>query len=285
MKKITKAIFPVAGMGTRMLPATKATPKELLPVFTTPILDLLVSECHDAGIEEIILITSREKFLIESYFDSFPELEKKLARKGDTNRLAIIQKFKSMKISCVRQGEPKGDGHAILCAEHLLGDESFLVVFGDELTFGEPNSITQLLNAYEQKQSSVIGVRKVPMSDVSSYGVVEPKEQGAIFEIAGIQEKPKKADAKSDMAVIGKYICTSSIWKALHNSTESDGGEIRLADGFAELVKTEKISACTISGERFDTGSPKGYALANLYYALASKGITKEDVHEILEKI
>lgn len=283
--KITKALFPVAGMGTRMLPATKSVPKELLPVYNTPILDLLVEECMDAGIEEIILVSSREKHLIEDYFDSFPELEKKLEKKGDTERLKRIQKFKNIRFTAVRQGEQHGDGHAMLCAEHLFSEnEPFLVVFGDELTFGKPSSVSQLLDAYAQKKHSIIGVRKVPKENISSYGVVDPKEPttSKVFEIQDVKEKPKQEDAPSDMAIIGKYICTSDIWKELHSAKPSAGGEIRLADGFMDLLKTSPISACTIDGHRFDTGSSKGYFLANLYYAMQHEEINKTDIEEVM---
>ncbi len=285
MKKITKALFPVAGMGTRMLPATKAIPKELLPIYNTPIIDVLIEECMEAGIDEIILVTSREKYLIENYFDSFHELEKKLAKKRDFERLARIQKFKKIKFSSVRQGEQLGDGHAIMQAKHLLGDEPFLVIFGDDLTFGTPSSVAQLLQAYEKTQHSIIGVRQVPRETLSSYGVVAISGNSDLEAISGVVEKPKIEDAPSDKAVIGKYVCTSEIWTALENAGTSHGGEMRLIDGFEIMLeKNQQISAQTISGERFDAGSTKGYFLANVFMAMKSGEVSKDEILEVIKK-
>jgi UTP--glucose-1-phosphate uridylyltransferase len=295
MKKITKALFPVAGMGTRMLPASKSIPKELLPLYDTPILDILLEECIDAGITEFVVVTSKGKDSIMDYVDNFPELEKKLQKKadaGDTEskkRLAQITKFTNVNFSFVRQGEQNGDGHAILCAEHLLKNDDFLVVFGDEITFGEPSSITQLLEAYAEKNSSIIGVQEVPQEKISAYGVVNPSEQNfsgkKVQEITGVVEKPKAENAPSNLAVIGKYICTSDIWDALKNSGVSEGGETRLIDGFEELLKTKKISSCTIDGKRFDTGSMHGYFFAMVFSALKSKEITKEELQTFIENL
>lgn len=283
MKEIKKALFPVAGMGTRMLPATKSIPKELLPVYNTPILDLLVSECVQAGIEEIILVTSREKYLIENYFDSFPELEKKLEEKRDWERLERIQKFKNIKFSAVRQGVQNGDGHAMLCARHLLGEEPFLVIFGDELTFGTPSSVQQLITAYNTKQSCIIGVKEVPLEKISSYGVVDISGNSDLEKINGVVEKPHADKAPSNKAVIGKYVCTAEIWNALENAGSSKGGETRLIDGFEQLLKTQDLYAQTLDGERFDTGSTKGYFLANLYFALQSGEVSAEEIHSFLK--
>lgn len=279
-QKITRAVFPVAGMGTRMLPATKAIPKELLPMYDTPILDVLVEEAIDAGIEEIIFIVSREKYLIEHYFDSFPELERKLIEKNDTERLARIQKFKKVHFSSVRQGEQKGDGHAIMEARHLLKDDPFLVVFGDDVMFGNPSSMQQLLQAYETHHNTIIGVYEVEKENVSSYGIVCPtqKDHNEIFSINDVQEKPTQEEAKSNLAIIGKYICTKEIWNALENAGTSHGGEIRLADAFLELLPSHPISACRLKGNRFDTGNMQGYFYAYLFYALKKGEIKKEEI-------
>lgn len=283
MSCIKKALFPVAGMGTRMLPATKSIPKELLPVYNTPILDLLVSECVDAGIEEIILVTSREKYLIENYFDSFPELEKKLEAKKDWDRLQTIQKFRNIKFSAVRQGEQNGDGHAMKCAEHLIGDEPFLVIFGDELTFGSPSSVQQLIDAYQKTQTCVIGVREVPTEEISLYGVVDTHGNESIEQVYGVVEKPEPSLAPSNKAVVGKYVCTPEIWKALASARTSAGGELRLIDGFETLLLSSKLHSCTLEGERFDTGSSKGYFWANIYYALESGYITPQEIQNAVQ--
>ncbi len=293
MKKITKALFPIAGMGTRLLPATKAVPKELLPVYDRPILEVLVEEVVDAGIHEIIFVTSRKKSALENHFDAYPELEKKLEEEGKTELFEKIRKFRNVKFTYVRQAEPKGDGHAMQCAEHLFGDEPFLVIFGDELLFGPSSSVQQLLSAYEKTNTSIIGVRHVPTAEISSYGVVAPllkvdsnekntHEKGEIFQIQGVVEKPRPEDAPSNFAVIGKYICTPEIWKALEDSQKISSGEIRLIDGFSEiLAKKGVLYASEMKGFRFDTGNPKGLFLANLYSALQN-GVTKEEIEAFL---
>lgn len=300
--KIKKALFPVAGMGTRMLPASKSIPKELLPLYDTPILDVLLEECVDAGVEEFILVTSKGKDSIMDYIDNFPSLEKKLEKKansGDTEsaeRLRKIKKFHDVKFSFVRQGQQKGDGHAILEAEHLLKDDDFLVIFGDEVTFGSPSSVQQLVEAYHETKTSIIGVQEVSPENVSAYGVVKPLLKNSeisgnnnstntkTFEISGVVEKPKQEDAPSNFAVIGKYVCTSDIWDALRASGVSEGGETRLIDGFEKLLKNRKISACALEGKRFDTGSLKGYFFAHMYAALHHKGVTKSEIQKFLEE-
>ncbi len=284
--RITKAVFPVAGLGTRMLPSSKAIPKELLPVYDTPILDLLVEEAIDAGIEEIIFIVSREKYLIEHYFDSFPELERKLQEKGDFERLARVQKFKNVRFCSVRQGEQKGDGHALLEAKHLLKDDPFLVIFGDDLMFGNPSSMKQLIQAFEEHQNTIIGVYEVNPEETSSYGIVAPKgDISKVFSVEDVQEKPKKGEEKSNLAIIGKYICTQEIWKALEQAGTSHGGETRLADAFLELLPSSPLSACLLEGTRFDTGHMKGYFYANIFYALKTGEIKKEEIEKFLNEL
>lgn len=286
MKKVTKALFPVAGMGTRLLPATKAVPKELLPVYDTPILELLVEECVSAGIEEIIIVTSREKPAIAQHFDQFPFLEQILDQKNKTAIKDKVTRFKDIKFSFVSQGEAKGDGHAILCAEHLFDeDEPFLVIFGDELHFGNPSSVHQLLESFDENQKSVIGVRKVPIKNISAYGVVNPVSEvnSDTFEISGVVEKPAPEDAPSPYAVIGKYICTGDIWDALKSGGKSEGGEQRLADGLDQLLKNNKAFARTIHGERFDTGNKDGLLMANIFYACSQNDLLKAEIREMLK--
>lgn len=290
--KIKKALFPVAGMGTRMLPASKAIPKELLPLYDTPILDVLLEECIDAGVEEFILVTSKGKDSIMDYIDNFPSLEKKLEKKAESgdeeskDRLQKIKKFHDVKFSFVRQGEQNGDGHAMLEAEHLLKYDDFLVIFGDEVTFGSPSSVQQLIEAYQKTKTSIIGVQKVAPEKVSAYGVVKPslpEISQKIFEISGVVEKPTPEEAPSNFAVIGKYVCTSDIWDALKNSGVSEGGETRLIDGFEKLLEKKKISACALTGMRFDTGSLQGYFFAHMYAALHHEGVTKQQILSFLE--
>jgi UTP--glucose-1-phosphate uridylyltransferase len=286
MKKITKAVFPVAGYGTRMLPSTKSIPKELLPLYDTPIIDCLVEECINEGIDEVIFITSKEKNSLENYFDSLPELEKKLENKKDFKSLKNIQKFKNIKISFVRQGDQKGDGHAILQARHLLQDESFLVVFGDDITFGKESSVKQLIEAYNEKKSSIVAVTTVDRAKISSYGVVDISTNYKINKINNVIEKPLPEKSPSNKAIIGKYICTNNIWDALEKSSVSEGGEYRLIDAFDYLIKNnQSVFSCTISGNRFDTGSKKGYAMASLFFAIKNKKITQKEVLDLLDTI
>ncbi len=290
--KIKKALFPVAGMGTRMLPASKAIPKELLPLYDTPILDVLLEECVDAGVEEFVLVTSKGKDSIMDYIDNFPSLEKKLAEKAEkgdaesADRLKKIQKFHNVKFSFVRQGEQNGDGHAMLEAEHLLKGDDFLVIFGDEVFFGEPSSVRQLVEAYHETKTSIIGVQKVDEDQVSAYGIVAPQNpeiSQKTFEISGVVEKPQPKDAPSQFAVVGKYVCTSDIWDSLKQAGTSAGGETRLIDGFEQLLKTQKIFACNLTGKRFDTGSLQGYFFAHMYSALHHKGVTKAEIQKFLD--
>ena len=297
---VKKALFPVAGMGTRLLPLTKVAAKELLPVYNVPALDILVEECMNAGIEEIIFVTSKGKDSIMDYFDALPELEEKLQKKVDAGdkdsavRLQKITKFKNLQFSSVRQAEQKGDGHAILQAKHLLKNEPFLVVFGDDLTFtnsssieAKKSSIQQLLEAYEVKKSSIIGVREVPIETISSYGVVDISNTiEKVNAVKNVIEKPSVEKAPSNQAIIGKYICTPDIWNALKNATTSTGGEIRLIDGFEKLLNDNVfVYSCKIEGERFDAGNIKELFFANVYTALKSGDVTKKEVLEIIDLV
>ncbi len=299
-KIITKALFPVAGMGTRMLPLTKTSAKELLPVYDTPALDILVEECMNAGIEEIIFVTSKGKDSILDYFDALPELESKLQKKVDAGdigsavRLKRITKFKNVKFSSVRQSEQLGDGHAILQAKHLLKNEPFVVVFGDDLTFpnttsedAKKSSIQQLLEVYEVEKCSVIGVRSVAIETISSYGVVDiSNSDKKVNTVKSVVEKPKQQDAPSNQAIIGKYICTADIWNALENANASEGGEIRLIDGFEQLLKNDiSVASCAIEGERFDAGNIKELFFANVYRAICSGEVTKDEILDVMKLI
>lgn len=277
--KIRRALFPIAGLGTRFLPATKVIPKEMLPIVDSPVIELLVEEVVNAGIEEVIFVTSRGKGALEDHFDIVTELEIALQKKGKMEFLERIKKFeKKVTFAFVRQHAPLGDGHAILCAKHLLEGEPFLVIFGDDLISGSPSSVAQLLSAYESSHSSVIGVQRVEKENISAYGVVDPAEENApTFRLRGMVEKPKAEEAPSDMAIIGKYICTPGIWDAFETATHSKDGELRLIDGFVSLLKNEPISACLIDGERFDVGTPLGFLKANIAF-----GMEREEYREEL---
>lgn len=261
--KITKAVLPVAGVGTRFMPATKVVPKELLPIVDKPVIQYLVEEAVNSGIEEIIFVISKGKELIRDHFSPKPELEEFLKKKGKDDVLKKIEPIHKMaNFKYVYQDHPHGDGHAILQAEKEIGNEPFLVLFGDDIVKGDVPAAKQLIDNFNGE--SVIAVEKVPMSEISSYGVVDPGERkDGLCEVKGLVEKPKEGEAPSDLGIIGKYICPPEIFEALKNADVCKDGECRLIDGFIELSKTQKIWAYQIQGERFDTGKPKGLVEAN----------------------
>ena len=285
--KIRRALFPIAGLGTRFLPATKVIPKEMLPIVDTPVIELLVEEVIKAGIEEVIFVTSRGKGALEYHFDTVLELEMALEKKKKHDFLKRIKRFEDkVTFAFVRQYAPLGDGHAIVCAKHLLEGEPFLVIFGDDLISGCPSSISQLLGAYEQCGTSLIGVQSVEKENISSYGVVNPKgEISSLFPLQGMVEKPSPEDAPSEMAIIGKYICTPGIWDALGIAKTSQDGELRLIDGFLSLIQKEEIFACEIQGERFDVGTPMGFLKANIAFGLGREEYQRELLEFIQSRI
>jgi len=260
--KIRKAVLPVAGLGTRFMPATKVVPKELLPIGDIPVIQYIVEEAVKSGIEEIIFVISKEKELIREYFSQQPKLEKMLKERGKTELLKkILPIHKMAKFKYVYQDSPLGDGHAVLCAEKEVGNEPFLVLFGDDIVKNDVPVAKQLINHF--KGESIMAVQKVPMKFVSSYGVIAPgKKNGRLYEVKGLVEKPDPKKAPSNLGIIGKYVCPPEIFKALKKSRASKDNEIRLIDGFIELSKTQKIWAYEIEGVRFDTGRPEGMLAA-----------------------
>ena len=270
MPKIIKAIIPVAGLGTRFLPASKAVPKELLPILDRPLLQLIVEEIASAGIEEIIFVISPEKNEIEKFFARDEKLEKKLVEKGKTELLTEIQKISEIaKFSFVEQVEALGDGHAILQAREKIGDENFLVVFGDDLLLGEPTR--QLLEAYEEKNGPIVGLQKVAPSEVEKFGIVGLGENDVIEKFV---EKPKAAEAPSDLAIVGRYICPPEIMEILAQNP-SQSGEIRLIDALEILQKQTQIFGKVLEGQRFDCGQKTGWLAANLHFAKQDPEIAK----------
>ncbi len=274
MKKIKKAILPVAGFGTRFLPATKAQPKEMLPVFDTPAIQYIVEEAIDAGIEDIIIVTGRTKRAIEDHFDANFELEHSLEQKGKTKELEMVQKISDMaNFIYVRQPKPKGDGHALLCAESLVAeDEPVVVLFGDDLVDnqGGKNAVQQMMEVYEETGDSVVLLEQVPEERISQYGVVDYKTKSDAYGLVSrFVEKPKPAEAPSDLGVIGKYILTPDIWKKLKTCKPSPDGEIRLANAFeSHLESGGEIMGRILEGERFDTGDKLGFLKATIHFAL-----------------
>jgi len=280
-QKIRKAVFPAAGYGTRFLPATKAMPKEMLPIVDKPVIQYLVEEAVASGIEEIIIVTGRGKRAIEDHFDYSFELEHTLVEKHKLDLLAKVRKVSELaKFVYVRQPMPLGDGHAILCAKEVIGNEPFAVLFGDDLVDNKVPALQQLINVYEKTNSSVIGLEKVPLSEVHNYGVIKASERdGRIHHIESLVEKPKPENAPSDLAIIGKYVCTPEIFESLEKATPSKDGEIRLIDGFNHLIKTQQIYGYELEGKRYDTGNTLGFIEATIDYALKRK-----ELYEPLKK-
>lgn len=278
-QKITKAVFPVAGMGTRFLPATKASPKEMLPIVDKPLIQYAVEEAIDAGITELIFITGRNKRSIEDHFDKAYELETELELKNKTKLLDIVQNILPNNVNCIyiRQAEALGLGHAVLTASSVIGNEPFAVILADELMDANPGALAQMIEVYNQTGSSVLGVNEVPADDVSSYGIVKLADKSLKFKkIEKIVEKPKKENAPSNLAAVGRYILTPRIFSELRNTPRGVGGEIQLTDAISEVLHYEAIFAHVIEGKRYDCGSKMGYLEATIGFALKHPEIGAE---------
>lgn len=272
--KIRKAVIPAAGLGTRVLPATKAIPKEMLPLADKPTIQYVIEEAVASGIEHIIIVTSRTKRAIEDHFDESPELNATLARKGDQARLEMLAKIENMaQLSFTRQPSPRGLGHAILMAKDLVGDEPFGVLLGDDLVVNPARPcLRQLMDAHEQYGGCVIAAMRVPHEQTRLYGVfdLEPTrdQNSRVHRVRDLVEKPRPEEAPSDLAVIGRYILTPDIFAALEQTPAGSGGEIQLTDGIRAIRDTEPVYAYEFEGERYDTGDPVGYLTTSLAFAL-----------------
>lgn len=276
--KIRKAVLPVAGLGTRFLPATKAVPKEMLPIVDKPVIQYLVEEAVASGIEEIIIITGRSKRAIEDHFDLAYELEKTLEEKGKKEELKAVRHATELaKFVFVRQPKALGDGHAILCAKEVIGDEPFAILFGDDIVDFKTPALKQLIRAYEKTGKTIIALEKIDKSKSSEYGMIKSANStGRLHQIAKLIEKPHPSLAPSDLGIIGKYIVTPDIFKALENAKPSVGGEIRLIDGFIEMAKKDKIFGYEIEGKRYDTGNRMGLITATIDFALKRKDLSSQ---------
>jgi len=272
MSAIRKAILPVAGLGTRFLPATKAQPKEMLPLVDKPVIQYLVEEAVEAGIEEIIFVTGKGKRAIEDHFDYAPELERALSKKGKEKQEEEMRRISDQaQFIYVRQKQPRGPGDALLAAESLIGDEPVAVLYGDDIIIGEEGGLSQMVRAYQDLQAPMIALERVPADAVESYGVVKPRdgEEGDTpMRIDGIVEKPAKDQAPSRLAAIGKYIITPTFWRELRNTTESKNGEVLPTDTFTELAGRGDVFGMELAGERFDCGSKVGFVKATIHAAL-----------------
>jgi UTP--glucose-1-phosphate uridylyltransferase len=268
---IRKAVFPVAGLGTRFLPATKAQPKEMLPLVDKPIIQYGVEEAVASGIDNIILVTGRGKNAIEDHFDVSVELETFLETRGKKDLLAEIRKISNLiNFSYVRQGEPLGLGHAVLVTRPLVGEEPFAVILGDDVIDAEPPAIRQMIHVFEDVQSPVLAIEQVPMDDVSAYGVIDVAEEvrPGVYRIRDLVEKPSRSEAPSDLAIIGRYILTPDIFPALAATASDRTGEIQLTNGLRRLLQSRPVYGCRIDGVRHDTGNKLGFLKAVVYFAL-----------------
>ena len=285
-KAVKSAVFPVAGRGTRFLPATKASPKEMLPIVDKPLIQYAVEEAVDAGATKLIFITGASKRAIEDHFDSDPELESALEASGKQDLLESIRNIVPDGVSCIyiRQGEPLGLGHAVLCARAAVGDEPFFVHLADDLIAGEPPCLTQMAAEYERHGGSVVAVETVPHENTSSYGIVAVDESNRVTQIV---EKPAPQDAPSDSAVVGRYLLAPEIFTRLETTGRGAGGEIQLTDAIADLLDEAPVYAYSFKGQRFDCGSKLGYLKATVAYGLehAETGDAfREHLHAVCSK-
>lgn len=276
-KRIRKAVFPVAGLGTRFLPATKAIPKEMLPIVDRPLIQYAVDEAREAGIEQMIFVTGRGKSAIEDHFDIAYELERTMTDRGKD--ISVLEPTRLGPGNCayVRQQEPMGLGHAIWCARDIVGDEPFAIFLPDEFMHGSPGCMAQMVDAYHRLGGNMISVLEVPHDKVSSYGVIAPgASEGAVTEVLGLVEKPKVEDAPSNLIISGRYILQPEVMRVLETQEKGAGGEIQLTDAMAQMIGKQAFHAVTFDGKRYDCGSKVGYIEANLAVALERSDMADE---------
>lgn len=285
MKPVRKAVFPVAGMGTRFLPATKAIPKEMFPVVDRPLIQYAVDEALEAGIEQMIFVTGRGKSAIEDHFDIAFELETTMAARGKSLDVLDGSRLGPGRCAYVRQQEPLGLGHAIWCAKDLIGDEPFAVFLPDEFMHGSPGCMKQMVDAYDQEGGNMISVLEVPREKVFSYGVIAPgASKGNLTEVKGLVEKPKVEEAPSNLIVSGRYILQPEVMQILDKKETGAGGEVQLTDAMAQMIGQQPFHAVTFDGARYDCGSKVGYVEANLALALERPDMA-DDVRAIAERL
>jgi UTP--glucose-1-phosphate uridylyltransferase len=267
---VRKAVFPAAGLGTRFLPATKAQPKEMLPLVDKPIIQYGVEEALSSGVDNIILVTGRGKNAIEDHFDVSVELETFLEARGKTDLLNEIRKISNLiNFSYVRQGEPLGLGHAVLVTRTLVGLEPFAVILGDDVIDANPPALRQMIDVFEEMRGPVLAIEEVPREDVSAYGIIDAEEvRPGVYQIRDLVEKPPRDEAPSNLAIIGRYVLTPDIFPALEETAKDRTGEIQLTNGLRRLLKTRPIYGCRIDGVRHDTGNKLGFLRAVVYFAL-----------------
>jgi UTP--glucose-1-phosphate uridylyltransferase len=287
-RKVTKAIFPVAGMGTRFLPATKSVPKEIMTLVDRPLIQYAIDEAREAGITEFIFVTSRGKGALEDYFDCAPQLEQTLREKGKTDLLAAVEatNMESGAIAYIRQHKAMGLGHAVACASRLVADEPFAVILPDDVIAGETSCLKQMVDAYQETGGCMVAAMEVPPSKASSYGVLDVKEDmGSLVSVKGMVEKPAPGTEPSNLAVIGRYILTPDIFTNLKGQGEGAGGEIQLTDAIAtEIAKGENVFGYRFQGQRYDCGSKAGFLQATVAFALERDDL-RDELSQYLEEL
>ncbi len=268
--KVHKAIIPAAGLGTRFLPATKAQPKEMLPIVDKPTIQFIVEEAVASGIEDIIIVTGRNKRAIEDHFDKSYELEEVLKKTHKEELLALVKDISNLvNIHYIRQKEPKGLGHAIHCAKAFIGNEPFAVLLGDDIVKSDVPCLKQLIDVYDEYKTTVLGVQRVPQEDVSKYGIVAGKQvDDRVIKVTDMIEKPEQDEAPSNIAILGRYIISPSIFSYLENATPGKGGEIQLTDALKEMMQHEAMYAYDFIGRRYDVGNKMGFLQATVEFAL-----------------
>lgn len=286
MMNVRKAIIPAAGLGTRFLPATKAQPKEMLPIVDKPTIQYIIEEAVEAGIQDIIVVTGRNKRSIEDHFDRSIELELELEKSGKQEMLDMVKGISEMaNIHYIRQKEPRGLGHAILAAQHFIGDEPFAVLLGDDVVVSKQPCLGQMLDVFREYQTSILGVQTVAHEVVNKYGIIAGKQvDDRVYKVSDMVEKPSLEEAPSNVAVLGRYIITPEIFRFLETQDAGKGGEIQLTDALKRLAKEQAMYAYDFKGHRYDVGSKTGFIQANIEFALRNDEL-KSEMKEYLQKL
>jgi|TARA_Y100000996_G_scaffold410218_1_gene392197 UTP--glucose-1-phosphate uridylyltransferase len=278
MKKIRKVVFPVAGLGTRFLPATKASPKEMLPVVDKPLIQYAAEEAVQSGIDQLIFVIGRTKNAIIDHFDAAPDLETDLKIKQKKSLLKLVQNIVPKNVDCffVRQDMPHGLGHAIYCAKNIINNEPFAVILADDLIKSDTPCLKQMIHAYNQTQSAILAIQKIKRADSDKYGIIDYKSKSStLYNIKSIVEKPSPAKAKTNLAVVGRYILPSNIFDKIEKSKPGVGREIQITDAISDLLKDQDVYGHVFEGKRFDCGSKLGYLKATIEYAVDHKEVSK----------
>lgn len=285
MKKVRKAIIPAAGLGTRFLPATKAMPKEMLPIVDRPTIEYIVEEAIASGIEDIIIVTGKGKRSIEDHFDRNFELEENLREKGKYELLDKINQSSKVEIHYIRQKEPKGLGHAVWCARNFIGDEPFAVLLGDDIVQAEKPCLQQLMEQYDETGSSVIGVQQVVEENTHRYGIIDPSgQEGRRYQVSNFVEKPEQGTAPSNLAIMGRYVLTPEIFGFLDKQRAGAGGEIQLTDAIQELNQVQDVYAYDFEGKRYDVGEKLGFIQTTIEFALQHESL-RGDLLQYLDSL